>query len=248
MLAFESSSNDKIFKFVNFNRSNNLNNMRKILFFPQTLLGLMIVMCLSTISCGNTASEKRLSQTRDSIQTADSIEKAEAALREQALKDSLRTDSLIRARVPKMKNFFILAPQYGGVKFNDFAKISKILRNLGYSETTKKRKTPGFYDEETMEFVAPKTKTDYVWICDSLVNIKIVTSDADDKITITFGDNLSQNLFMESVRDAGFKSGVGETGGMPRGKAWYHPKGDYVCGVWIDETPGQCVLHHVWTN
>ncbi|MDE7413314.1 MAG: hypothetical protein K2N05_05940 [Muribaculaceae bacterium] len=226
--------------------------MKKKIF--QTLIGMamMAIPSLCIVSCGQTTGEKRLSQVNDSIQMADSIEKVERETRQQLNLDSLRTDSLIRERVPKLKNFIKVAPEYGGVKFNDFSKISKVLKNEGYDEITNKRQIPGYYDDAVMEYVEGRTETDYVWTNDSLVNIKIVTSGGEGKITFTFGDDHSQKIFMESVKSAGFKKGSGNNDvvdpGAAKGTVYHHPKGSYVCGVWLDETPGKCVLHYVWTN
>ena len=138
-----------------------------------------------------------------------------------------------------------------GVCFKDFDEISRKLKRQGYEEIVNKRWIPGY--DAGYEYIDAHEERDYVWSCDSIVNIKIVTGDC--LMTLTFSDEYSQKLFMESVKAAGFKKGEGEYGGSVSGGAdhsvkgtvYHHPKGQYYCGVWIDETPGKVYLVYTWT-
>lgn len=218
------------------------------------ILSCIVLPALS--SCGKTTSEKKLEAVTDSIQTADSIADVEAERIEQEREDSINKDASIRAKIPQMKDFAGYQSEYGGVCFNDFDKISKKLKKKGYKEIVNKKWIPGQYNDALGEYEEGYEDRDYVWTVDSDVNIKIVTS--DNLITLTFGDEYSQKLFMESLPAAGFKKGMGEYGGATngsvdgeghhvQGKVYHHPKGQYYCGVWVDETPGKVYLVYTWT-
>lgn len=215
-----------------------------------------ILLCLITsmatlVGCGKTKTEKVLEEKRDSIQTADSVAAVEAANIEQARQDSIQREENMRALVPQMKDLAGYDSAYGGVCFKDFSKVSRKLKQKGYNEVVKSRTIPGYEGPEGYE--PPTTVKDYVWTLNSDVNIKVETGDC--LVTLTFGDEKSQKIFMESMKAAGFKKGRGSYGGATnggpnrsiKGTVYHHPKGEYYCGVWVDETPGKVYLVYTWT-
>lgn len=215
-------------------------------------LALSCLAGMGIVGCGPSKADKMREAREDSIRMADSIAKVEAERIEQARQDSIMRDSVIRTKIPQMKDIAGYQSEYDGVPFYDFEKISRKLKKQGYDEIVNKSWVPGHYNDALGEYEEGYYKKDYVWTCDSDVNIKVVTGEG--LITLTFGDEYTQQLFMESVKAAGFKKGKGEYGGWynsdnraARGTVYHHPKGHYWCGVWVDETPGKVYLVYDWT-
>ncbi|MDE7414255.1 MAG: hypothetical protein K2N05_10790 [Muribaculaceae bacterium] len=103
-----------------------------------------VILSLATVSCGPTASEKRLARMQDSIHTADSIaaveEAAENARREAARQDSIARVDDFRSKIPTFSRLY---------KGGDF---DKYLRNLGYSVSKKGRRSDYGEGEEVTTY------------------------------------------------------------------------------------------------